>query len=279
MRRRTAKSRVLDVASKSRGTRGRSAGRALARARRHGRVGHSASPATDNDAAITVKNAHHAMMAAPRYEGSAMPLRRVRRPLALSNHPLTSGVGVSASAGQKLQVPSSAPSTRQAAFLNASLWSAQPIQRSGLRGALWLGLLWVSALFGMGCDNDTGNRCARGDHCLEITEFAAAGQDAIADEDGDHPDWIEIQNVGTYPVQLGGLFLTDDARNPRKWELPGQLLAPGEFRVFFASEKVRRDHVDFTLRDAPSYLALVREDGATVESEYVTPPNQISGVT
>src|SRR6185312_17186649 len=44
-----------------------------------------------------------------------------------------------------------------------------------------------------------------------IAEFMAAGNNLLVDEDGDHPDWIEIHNPATNSVNLNGWFLTDNA--------------------------------------------------------------------
>ena len=45
---------------------------------------------------------------------------------------------------------------------------------------------------------------------LLITEFMAANKSTLADEDGVHPDWIELFNPGNAPVNLDGWSLTDD---------------------------------------------------------------------
>ena len=43
---------------------------------------------------------------------------------------------------------------------------------------------------------------ARGADDLLLTEFMAVNQTVLADEDGEHPDWIELHNAGTNVVSL-----------------------------------------------------------------------------
>ena len=56
---------------------------------------------------------------------------------------------------------------------------------------------------------------------------AAAGGD-LADEDGQHSDWIEIENRGASPVNLDGWFLTDNPADLSRWRFPSVPLAAGE---------------------------------------------------
>ena len=53
-----------------------------------------------------------------------------------------------------------------------------------------------------------------------ITEFMASNSSTSVDEDGDASDWIEIFNPDGSAVDLGGYYLTDDATNLTKWQIP-----------------------------------------------------------
>ncbi len=64
---------------------------------------------------------------------------------------------------------------------------------------------------------------------LFINEFLASNNSVNQDEVGDFDDWTEIYNPGPDPVQMGGLFLTDDLADPVKWVFPEIELAPGDF--------------------------------------------------
>ncbi|MEZ4767563.1 MAG: lamin tail domain-containing protein [Caldilineales bacterium] len=74
---------------------------------------------------------------------------------------------------------------------------------------------------------------------MVINEFMAAGQDVLADEDSEYPDWIELHNRGSRPVNLLGWSLSDDPAEPDKWMLPQIDLPPDSYLVVFASGKNR----------------------------------------
>ncbi len=104
-----------------------------------------------------------------------------------------------------------------------------------------------------------------------ISEFVAANDAGLADEDGEYSDWIEIHNPDSLPLSLAGYHLTDNAANLGKWTFPAVTLEPGGYLVVFASGKNRtnpetRLHTDFQLSSAGEYLALVAPDGVTVIS-------------
>ena len=55
---------------------------------------------------------------------------------------------------------------------------------------------------------------------LEISEFMAANENTLLDEDGDSSDWIEIYNGTGNSVNLSGWFLTSEATNLAQWASP-----------------------------------------------------------
>jgi len=71
---------------------------------------------------------------------------------------------------------------------------------------------------------------------LFINEFLASNDNVNQDEMGDFEDWVEIYNPGPDPVQMGGLFLTDDLTHPTKWIFPEVELAPGDFLLVWCDE-------------------------------------------
>lgn len=114
------------------------------------------------------------------------------------------------------------------------------------------------------------------DTAPRITEFLAQNDGLLRDEDGESPDWIELQNPSPAPLNLGGWHLTDDPARPDRWTFPATNLAPGAFLVVFASGKDRalagaELHTNFRLNDAGGYLGLVAPDGATVAQAFHYP--------
>lgn len=68
----------------------------------------------------------------------------------------------------------------------------------------------------------------------------------MADEDGNHNDWVELFNAGNVPVDLFNYSLTDNLGEPQQWVFPHRLLQPGEFLVVHCSEKNRFERSAFT---------------------------------
>ena len=62
---------------------------------------------------------------------------------------------------------------------------------------------------------------------LAINEFLADNVSVNPDEMGEFDDWLELYNAGTVPVEMVGLYLTDDLTSLLKWPLPAGTLAPG----------------------------------------------------
>jgi hypothetical protein len=108
-----------------------------------------------------------------------------------------------------------------------------------------------------------------------ISEFMAENRASLQDEDGDYSDWIEVRDDGDVAIDLDGYYLTDDAKELKKWKFPPRVLKPSESFVLFASGKNRRAsapvavwHTNFKLGAKGEYLALVDRDGKTVVSEF-----------
>ena len=118
---------------------------------------------------------------------------------------------------------------------------------------------------------------------VRISEFMAANAATIVDENGDSSDWIELQNFGTNAVSLVGWLLTDDAMRPTKWRFPAVSLAPGQFRLVWASAKNRTNsaaplHTNFKLDRGGGYLALLDSD-TNVVSAFNPYPSQFTDVS
>ncbi len=95
-----------------------------------------------------------------------------------------------------------------------------------------------------------------------LTEFLASNDSILADEDGDFSDWIEIHNLDGVAYDLGAYALTDNTADPSQWTFPaGEMLAPGAFRVVFASNKDRKVgelHTNFRLGSDGGHVSLTK---------------------
>ena len=112
-----------------------------------------------------------------------------------------------------------------------------------------------------------------------ISEFLAANNANLADEDGEFQDWIEIENTGGSAVNLAGWHLTDDQDYDVSdaltvWTFPSRVIGAGESLVVFASGKDRNPetsgelHTNFQLSSDGEYLALIEPDGVSVATEF-----------
>ena len=72
-----------------------------------------------------------------------------------------------------------------------------------------------------------------------LNEILASNNGVVQDEDGDFSDFIELYNSGNQSVDLAGWYLSDDAGELTKWQLPSVDLLPGQYLVIFASNKNR----------------------------------------
>ena len=85
---------------------------------------------------------------------------------------------------------------------------------------------------------------------LFINEFMALNNSGITDGSGEYADWIEIYNNSGDPVDLSGMFLTDNLDIPMKYMFPaGSTIDPFGFVVIWADNDPEQgaDHADFRL--------------------------------
>lgn len=71
-----------------------------------------------------------------------------------------------------------------------------------------------------------------------INEFLASNTVGATDENGQHDDWLELFNASNNPMDIGGMYLTDDLGQPTKWKIPDTnptktTIAPGGFLLFW----------------------------------------------
>ena len=105
-----------------------------------------------------------------------------------------------------------------------------------------------------------------------LSEMVPVNRGGLKDSDGESPDWVELFNNGSAPVQLGGYSLSDDASKPDQWKLPDIAIAPGSFLIVFASGKNRQSdnagelHANFKLSASGDYVGLFDPAGKLVSS-------------
>ena len=102
-----------------------------------------------------------------------------------------------------------------------------------------------------------------------INEIGTRNDTVLTDEFGKTPDWFELYNSGSVPVDLDNYYLTDDPNDTIKWVCPSLILAPGSYLVVFASgnDFVGTDwHTNFKLSSSGDFLRLSDENGFVIDS-------------
>ena len=100
-----------------------------------------------------------------------------------------------------------------------------------------------------------------------INEFMASNEETITDPQGDYDDWIEIYNAENYPVNIGGMYITDDLSDPAKWKIPdtqpdSTTIQPGEYLLLWADEDIDDGvlHLDIKLSVEGEEIGLYTND-------------------
>jgi hypothetical protein len=59
-----------------------------------------------------------------------------------------------------------------------------------------------------------------------INEFMADNDGVLRDAAGEYDDWVELYNSSSMPVDIGGMYLSDDLANPQRWMVPASTTIP-----------------------------------------------------
>ena len=114
---------------------------------------------------------------------------------------------------------------------------------------------------------------SRGETSLVINELMAQNDGFIQDSHGDYEDWIEIYNYGDYPINIGGMYLTDDLTAPAKWRIPDSNAAattiPSHGHLLIWADNETNDgilHASFRLNISGEQIGLYDAYGILIDS-------------
>lgn len=102
---------------------------------------------------------------------------------------------------------------------------------------------------------------------IRISELVADNETGIRDNMGETEDWIELRNDSNAAQVIGGMYLTDNASELSKWQLPANLSIPAYGRIIiWADDETQQGslHASFKLSKDGEEVALVAADGTTV---------------
>ncbi len=117
--------------------------------------------------------------------------------------------------------------------------------------------------------------CVGSAQTVKINEVMSLNAATLADADGDYPDWIELYNPTTLPVNVQNYALSDDIDALTKWTFPNVTLPPQGVLVIFASDKDRTDaselHLNFKLKSKGEQIFLVSPSNSIIDSVTIPP--------
>ncbi len=107
---------------------------------------------------------------------------------------------------------------------------------------------------------------------LYINEFMASNDSSYYDPvTNDYPDWIEIYNPNNKPIDIGGMYITDDLTDLTVWQIPttkpdSTTIDAGGFIVLLADKKPESGilHVKLKLSGKGEQIGLIAPNGTTV---------------
>ncbi len=112
---------------------------------------------------------------------------------------------------------------------------------------------------------------------LRINEVLADNEDFNADEENEYNDWIEILNTGNEPVNIAGLFLTNNPDNPGMYQIPlsfpqQTIIGPGEHKIIWADEDTEQGplHLGFKLPASGGAIGLSADGRTCFETLHYT---------
>jgi hypothetical protein len=104
-----------------------------------------------------------------------------------------------------------------------------------------------------------------------INEVMASNATTVRDSQGRYSDWIELYNAGDAPVDLAGMYLTDDPDEPTRWRFPSgnhgeTTIVAGGYLVVWADDAGAGPglHAGFGLDAQGEQVRLIDADGKTV---------------
>jgi hypothetical protein len=102
-----------------------------------------------------------------------------------------------------------------------------------------------------------------------LNELVSYNFIGCTDATGAHEDWIELFNTTGSPLNLEGLYVTDDPTNHLKCALPSYVIPPYGFALIWADEDAGSPgeiHANFKLSSAGEYVLLCNAGGTVLDS-------------
>lgn len=110
-----------------------------------------------------------------------------------------------------------------------------------------------------------------GSQNILINEFMADNTKTIKDKEGDYDDWVEIFNAGRSPVNMAGMYFSNDLKEPTKWKIPETdpaltTVKPNDFLIFWFDKDTADGplHINLKLDKKGEKIVLSAYDRKTI---------------
>ncbi|MCK4750239.1 MAG: lamin tail domain-containing protein, partial [Bacteroidales bacterium] len=123
---------------------------------------------------------------------------------------------------------------------------------------------------------------------LVINVAIADNKTVFSDEFDEFDDWIELFNRGEYPLDVGGLYVTDSLADPTGYRIPtvrpdSTTIQPGDYLVLWADNDEEQGvlHLGFKISKLGEPIGISDYRGELIDSVTIPPitPNQSWGRT
>ncbi|MCH2021155.1 MAG: CotH kinase family protein [Saprospiraceae bacterium] len=103
---------------------------------------------------------------------------------------------------------------------------------------------------------------------LVINEFMASNSSTVADQDGEFDDWVELYNNTSSPINLLGLYLSDNFSSPTKWAFPDTSIAANGYLMIWIDDDMSQTglHTGFKLSSSGEEIAIFDNTGNFLDS-------------
>lgn len=116
---------------------------------------------------------------------------------------------------------------------------------------------------------------------LVINEFSCANRNIITDDFGQYEDWIELYNNSASAINISGYFLSDDATNPTKYQIPAATsINANGYILFWASGRNVNNgssfHTNFKLTQTTTEEIVLSNTLGVIIDSLTIRPNQVN---
>ena len=110
-----------------------------------------------------------------------------------------------------------------------------------------------------------------GDGPVRINEVMSANGGVLVDAEGNTPDWVEVANISSRPVNLRGYVLAKSAKAGNVFVFPDTILQAGECAVVYADSTLQAElgeelHAPFRLSSSGDVLMLFNDADVAVDT-------------